>query len=119
MGYNEHVMSILGRFDSEAKVMVMDKSGVVYLNGRTLNEICRMLKRRRAEDGFSYRTHHAGRNDPADPSTWSLPVYHASTWTTALSISRYLRAFPQYREVLSQFGVDPDSVFVEGEGHED
>jgi hypothetical protein len=82
-------------------------------NGRTLNEICRTLKRRRAEEGFSYRTHHAGRNDPADPSTWSLPVCHGPTWITALSIIHYLRAFPHYCDVLSQFGVDIESILSE------
>jgi len=111
-------MSILSRFDSEVKVEAMDKFDIADLNGRTLNEICRMLKRRRAEEGFSYRTHHAVRNDPTDPSTWSLPVYHASKWVTALSITRYLRVFPQYRDVLSRFGVNSDSTVLEGGGHE-
>ena len=110
LGYNEYIMSILGRFASEAKVKAMDELDIANLNGQTLNEICRMLKRRRAEEGFSYRTHHAGLNDPTDPSTWGLPVYHGSKWVTALSITRYLRAFPQYREVLSQFGVNFDSI---------
>jgi hypothetical protein len=82
-------------------------------SGKTLNEICRTLKRRRAEDGFSYRTHDAGRNDLADPSTWSLPVYHCSTWYLVSCIVRYLHAFPNYQSVLSQFGVDPQSIFSE------
>ena len=86
---------------------------IANVNGRTLNEICRMLKRRRAEDGFSYRTHHAGQNDPEDPSTWNLPVGHGLTWITALSIVRYLRAFPRYRGVLSQLGIDLDSILAE------
>ena len=86
---------------------------IADVNGQTLNEICRALKSRRAEDGFSYRTRHAGRNDPDDPSTWSLPVYHGPTWITALSIIRYLRAFPRYRDVLCQFGVDPKCILNE------
>jgi hypothetical protein len=83
------------------------------MNGQILNEICRMLKKRRAEDGFSYRTHHAGQNDPTDPSTWGLPVYHSSKWITVLSIIRFLRAFPQYQDVLCQFEVNPESIHIE------
>src|SRR3972149_8009762 len=88
-----------------ARVTVMDAPTA---NGHTLNEICRALKRRRAEDGFSYRTHHAGRNDPSDPSTWDLPVRHCSSWIAALSVAQYLHTFPQYKDVLSQFGVIED-----------
>ena len=88
---------------------------IVNVDGQTLNEICRALKYRRAEDGFSYRTHHAGRNDPVDPSTWSLPVYHGSKWNTISSITRYLQAFPHYRDVLLQFDVDPDSLMAEAD----
>ena len=86
------------------------------VNSRTLNEICRMLKRRRAEDGFSYRTRHAGRNEPNDPSTWSLPIHHGPAWITSLSIVRYLQAFPRYRDVLAQFDIDPRSVFSREDG---
>ena len=86
---------------------------IANVSGRTLNEICRMLKRRRAEDGFSYRTRDAGRNDPADPSTWGLPIYHGSTWSIVSCIVLYLRTFPKYQSVLSQFGVDPKSIFPE------
>lgn len=84
-----------------------------HASGRTLNEICRELKRRRAEDGFSYRTHYADRNDLTDPSTWSLSVYHGPTWITALGIIRYLRAFPRYQAVLSHFGIDVEGVLTE------
>jgi hypothetical protein len=92
---------------------MMGKMDIADASGQTLNEICRTLKRRRAEDGFSYRTYDAGRNDPTDPSTWSLPVYHGSTWSSVSCIVRYLRAFPNYQSVLSQFGVDPQSIFSE------
>ncbi len=84
-------------------------------NGQILNDICRALKLRRAEDGFSYRTHSAGRNDPDDPSTWNLPVYHCSVWIVKLSIIHYLRAFPHYCDVLPQFGINPESVFAQGD----
>ena len=82
--------------------------------GRTLTEICRALKVRRAGDGYSYRTHHAGQNDPTDPSTWNLPVYHCPVWLARSSIIRYLIAFARYVDVLSQFGVAPDTILVEG-----
>ena len=85
---------------------------IASVDGRTLNEVCRALKQRRAADGFSYRTRHAGRNDPSDPSTWILPVHHSPTWIIALSVIRYLRAFPRYQDVLSHFGIDADSVFA-------
>lgn len=86
---------------------------IANVNSQTLNEICRMLKRCRAEEGFSYRTHHSGKNDPKDPSTWSLPVCHGPAWITALSIIQYLRAFPRYQKVLSQFGINPKSILTE------
>jgi hypothetical protein len=91
----------------------MDKMDIANVDGRTLNEICRQLKRRRASDGFSYRAYHAGQNDPTDPATWDLPVYHGASWNTALSIVRYLRAFPRYRDALLQFSIDPNSIFAE------
>ena len=86
---------------------------IANASGQVLNDICRMLKRRRAKEGFSYRTHHSGRNDPSDPSTWSLPVCHGPTWLTRLSIVRYLRAFPNYQDEIVQFGIDPASIFSE------
>jgi len=84
---------------------------ITNASSKTLNEICRALKRRRADDGFSYRTQHAGRNDPANPSTWSLPVYHYPVWIAKSSIIRYLLTFPQYQDVLPQFGINPESVY--------
>ncbi len=91
----------------------MNDMDIANATGRMLNNVCRALKQRRAQDGFSYRTRHAGRNDPSDPSTWSLPVCHGPTWLTELSIVRYLRAFPDYQDVLAQFDIDPVSTFVE------
>lgn len=82
-------------------------------NGRTLNEICRALKRRRAKDGFTYRTRNSGLNDPSDPSTWRLPVYHGKASIISTSIVSYLRAFPWYSDALPQFGIDPASIFAE------
>ena len=86
---------------------------IVSADGQTLREVCRTLKRSRTEDGFSYRTHHAGQDDPLDPSTWNLPVYHGAKWATIMSLKRYLRAFPKYQSVLSEFGIDVQSLFVE------
>src|SRR5574341_2674093 len=83
---------------------------ITTINSRTLNDICRALKHRRVEDGFSYRTRHAGRNDPIDPSTWNLPVYHCPVWFARFSMISYLTAFPRYRDVLSQFRINPESV---------
>ena len=97
----------------EASLGKMNNMDIANASGRTLSEICRMLKSRRAEDGFSYRTHHAGRNDPNDPSTWSLPVCHGKTWLAALSIIRYLRAFPRYQDSLSQFDIDFKTILTE------
>jgi hypothetical protein len=84
------------------------------VSAQTLHEICRTLKSRRANDGYSYRTHHAGRNDLSDPSTWNLPVYHGSTWVATECIIQYLHTFPHYRDVLSQFGIDDQSMLKEG-----
>ena len=86
---------------------------IASANGRILNNICRALKYRRAEDGFSYRTLHAGRNDPHDPSTWNLPVCHSPTWIIRLSIIRYLHAFPNHQDMLLYFDIDPVSIFTE------
>jgi hypothetical protein len=86
---------------------------IMNVNGRTLREICRTLKQCRAEDGFSYRTFNAGQDDPSNPSTWSLPVYHGSKWATMLNLKRYLQAFPKYQSILAQFGIDPQSLLVE------
>jgi len=89
-------------------------TGITNVNSRTLSEICRALKLRGAEDEFSYRTRHIGQNDPDDPSTWNLPVYHCPVWFARFSIVSFLIVFPRYRDVLSQFGINPESISSQG-----